>query len=129
MLELTEGQEVSDWDKLEEAVKELKSLGFQISLDDFGTGYNSLKTFARLQVDEIKIDKSFIDGFPYESENVVLTIIALAKSSQKRIVAEGVENKIQLKGLEEIGGIIVQGYVYSRPLDIEAFIAFNLDNK
>jgi EAL domain-containing protein (putative c-di-GMP-specific phosphodiesterase class I) len=121
-LELTESVFINDFDKNYEVISQLKSLGFTLSLDDFGTGYSSLSYLKKIPFDTIKIDKTFIDDIEYEDgRNFTDMIVDIAKNLDMEIVAEGVENKEQLKYLKSINCDTYQGYLCSRPLKIEKF--------
>ncbi len=106
-------------------LKELKALGVKISLDDFGTGYSSLAYLKHMPLDELKIDRSFIQDLQYDKSdrNLVEIIITLAHSMNFLVVAEGVEDEMQINRLKELHCEIVQGYYYSRPLDIHSLKA------
>jgi sensor c-di-GMP phosphodiesterase-like protein len=100
----------------------------EIAIDDFGTGYSSLAYLKRLPVDRLKIDKSFVDNLPDDEEDNAISkaVIALAKSLNLKLIAEGVENKKQKEFLVENGCQHIQGYYYSKPLskdDMELFLA------
>ncbi|ASJ76142.1 putative bifunctional diguanylate cyclase/phosphodiesterase [Granulosicoccus antarcticus] len=98
---------------------ELRSRGVRIAIDDFGTGYSSLSVLGNLEVDTLKIDKSFIDGVASEpaSQLMVRAIIDLALGLGYDIVAEGVESADQLEVLRERGCPYIQGYYFSRPVE------------
>lgn len=106
-------------------LQQLKALGVKISMDDFGTGYSSLAYLKHMPLDELKIDRSFIQDLLYEKSdrNLVEIIITLAHSMNFLVVAEGVEDETQLNRLKELRCQMVQGYYYSRPLDIQSLIA------
>ncbi len=106
-------------------LKELKALGVKISMDDFGTGYSSLAYLKHMPLDELKIDRSFIQNLQDEKvdSNLVEIIITLAHSMNFRVVAEGVEVETQLNRLKELHCEMVQGYYYSRPLDIASLLS------
>ena len=117
-LELTEGVVMGDAGAIINAVKELKEMGVSLSIDDFGTGYSSLSYLSRFPLDELKIDRSFVIKFD-ESDNdasLVIAIIAMARSLNLRLVAEGVETKEQYEFLTSNGAHIIQGYLFSKPV-------------
>lgn len=97
----------------------------KLAIDDFGTGYSSLSYLKRFPVDYVKIDQAFIRGLLEGSQDAAITraIIAMAKSLQLKVVAEGVETLEQLAFLREHGCDEVQGYLISRPVDAGAFKA------
>ena len=101
-------------------INRLKSLGVKIALDDFGTGYSSLSYLTFLPVDRIKLDKSLNDKF-LELENIKVmdSLISLAKSLKLEIVAEGIEDVVQYKRLKVAGCNYIQGYLFSKPLEVE----------
>jgi diguanylate cyclase (GGDEF)-like protein len=122
-LELTESALMSDsWESIEKLAR-LKSKGIKLSIDDFGTGYSSLSYLKQLPIDNLKIDKSFIDGIPDDKNNTAITkvIIDLAHQFNLQTIAEGVEHKHQLDFLQAAGCTFIQGYYYHKPLSIEAF--------
>lgn len=95
----------------------LRNLGLQLSLDDFGTGYSSLSYLKRFPFNILKVDKSFIQGMALAHNNsIVEAIIAMAKSLNLAIVAEGVETQEQLSILQEKKCDFIQGYLYSMPI-------------
>lgn len=97
----------------------LKEMGVKISIDDFGTGHSSLGKLRLLPLDELKIDKVFLENLPHDTENakIVSTIIAMAHSLNLEVLAEGVEHLAQAAFLEAQGCIQYQGYYFHRPLD------------
>lgn len=99
----------------------LRELGTQLSLDDFGTGYSSLSYLRQLDVDQLKIDQSFVRSIvPNTSDGVIAkTIINLAHNFHLNIIAEGVETEYQLAFLKENGCKVFQGYLFGKPLPIE----------
>jgi diguanylate cyclase (GGDEF)-like protein len=121
-LELTEGLLMDDASATVKSLQALKEIGVSLSIDDFGTGYSSLSYLSRFPLDELKIDRGFVTKFQ-ESDNdasVVLAIIALAKSMNLRLVAEGVETQEQYQFLIGNGAHIIQGYLFSEPVTAEA---------
>ena len=125
-LEITESSIIEFFDDSVKVLKALKRLGFSISLDDFGTGYSSMSYLAKLPIDAIKVDKSFVFdiGKSSHSETIVQTILTLAKSLNMKTIAEGIETHEQLVFMRENGCDIGQGYYFSQPLPEEEFIAY-----
>ncbi len=126
-LELTEGVVVADPGLASERMGELRSLGVKISVDDFGTGYSSLTYLKGLPVDEVKIDKGFVDGLVSESADraVIRAVVDIAHTLGLRVVAEGVEHEEQDALLAQLGVDEVQGYLHGRPmaaLDMAAWL-------
>jgi len=126
-LELTEGVVVADPGLASERMGELRSLGVKISVDDFGTGYSSLTYLKGLPVDEVKIDKGFVDGLVSESADraVIRAVVDIAHTLGLRVVAEGVEHEEQDVLLAQLGVDEVQGYLHGRPmaaLDMAAWL-------
>lgn len=120
-LELTESMIMADSQTAIRCLQELKSLGLKISVDDFGTGYSSLSYLKELPVDTLKIDKSFVDDLDISRSQlaIVKAIIVLGHSLNLKVVAEGVESFAQLALLQENACDFVQGYVISKPLNVE----------
>lgn len=120
-LEITESSVIKDVDRCIQAVHSLQELGVQVSLDDFGMGYSSLSALARLPIRGLKIDRSFLRGLPDDSGDVgiVQAIIAMARSLNMHVIAEGVENTRQLVFLETHYCDYFQGYLFSQPLPAE----------
>jgi diguanylate cyclase (GGDEF)-like protein len=117
-LELTEGVVVADPQLAVERMGELRALGVRISVDDFGTGYSSLTYLKGLPVDEVKIDKTFIDGLSEDPADraVVRAVVDIAHTLGLKVVAEGVEQEQQLTILRSLGVDEVQGYLHARPM-------------
>jgi len=107
------------------AMERLRNLGARFSIDDFGTGHSSLSMLKRLPLEEIKIDRSFIDDLPHDMNDVSITrtIIAMAASLDMRVVAEGVETGPQREFLRIAGCQEYQGYYGAPPLDIDRLAA------
>jgi len=125
-LEITEGTLI-DASQCEEKLKELKAMGFSISVDDFGTGFSSLSYLKRFHLDELKIDKSFVDGIEKDESDraIVSATLSMAHSLDMHVVAEGVETLMQLSYLKDKGCETIQGYYFSKPLlasDFETFV-------
>jgi diguanylate cyclase (GGDEF)-like protein/PAS domain S-box-containing protein len=124
-LEITESFIMTQAEEALLILHELKKLGLQLAIDDFGTGYSSLSYLKRLPLDILKIDKSFVRGLPGDPDDAAITraIIALGRSLQMTVIAEGVETKAQELFLTSEGCEQIQGYVISRPLSAESFAA------
>lgn len=120
-LEITEDLLIEDYEKTEAVLSQLKALGVGLALDDFGTGYSSLGHLHELSFDTLKIDKCFVDniGTSDSSDAIVNSIVALGKTLNKKLVAEGVENLDQLRFLADTGCELIQGYYFSKPLSPE----------
>ena len=126
-IEITEHALLEEGDTVKQNMKLLKDAGFSISLDDFGMGHTSLLYLKRWAVDELKIDRTFVDGLINSMEDrvIVKAIVALADALGLTVVGEGVENQVQADILAASGCKNVQGYFYSQPLepkDMEAWL-------
>jgi EAL domain-containing protein (putative c-di-GMP-specific phosphodiesterase class I) len=117
-IELTESVLIDDTEGAITWIKRCKQLGFRVSIDDFGTGYSSLGYLHRLPVDELKIDKSFVETMiiDHRSMAVVKAIVGLSEGLDLKVVAEGIETKEQADALRELGCVYGQGYRFARPL-------------
>jgi EAL domain-containing protein (putative c-di-GMP-specific phosphodiesterase class I) len=117
IIELTEEVVIGNLNKVSKNINELKKIGVAISLDDFGSGYSSLNYLARLNIDEIKIDKTFVEQINRDHKvNVLLDmLIKLSKAYHLNIVAEGVETYEQYDFLKTLGCDEIQGYLFYRP--------------
>ncbi len=116
-LEITETSLMADPERAITALKELREIGLRLSVDDLGTGYSSLAYLQRLPVDEIKIDRSFVQALPAESsEMIVATLIDLGHRLGHHVVAEGIENEEAYNLLGELGCDSAQGYWMGRPM-------------
>ena len=121
ILEITESAAMEDTEFTKSTLQELKRLGVRLSIDDFGTGYSSLSYLKNLPVDNLKIDRSFINGLEDDPANIAVTnaVIALSRSLGLQVVAEGVETVEQLANLQELGCDLAQGFYFSKPLPPE----------
>jgi diguanylate cyclase (GGDEF)-like protein len=120
-LEITESVLLVAEDTVAKVLREAQLHGMEISLDDFGTGYSSLSHLLSFPTDEIKIDKSFVQGLHQDARRaeLVRTVLQLGRSLNKRVVAEGVETSEELEALESMGCRYVQGYVLGRPFPVQ----------
>ncbi len=117
-LEITESMMVDNFDNIVDKMRRLNDFGVKISIDDFGTGYSSLNNLHRLPLSSLKIDRSFVSRIESggESEEIIRTIISLAKTLGLEIIAEGIESSVQASHLSEMDCRFGQGYFYGRPV-------------
>ncbi|NVD70828.1 EAL domain-containing protein [Duganella sp. BJB1802] len=122
-LEITESTLMNNIDRVIGIMDRITALGVTLSLDDFGTGYSSLSYLKRFPIDTLKIDRSFTIGIPADANDCAIanTIISIAQQLKHKVIAEGVETVEQLAFLKNSGCDEVQGYLFSRPLEAEAF--------
>ncbi|MCU7929787.1 MAG: bifunctional diguanylate cyclase/phosphodiesterase [Candidatus Thiodiazotropha sp. (ex Codakia rugifera)] len=125
-LEITESIFVEELAYIKKLLLQLHERGFHISLDDFGTGYSSLSMLSKLPIDEIKIDKSFIDNIHRSRPDYMLVrnILAIGETLDVKVVAEGIEHSDQADILKKHHCHSIQGYLYSKPLPKDEIIAF-----
>jgi diguanylate cyclase (GGDEF)-like protein len=125
-LEVTETALMRDFDKGSECLKALKALGVHIALDDFGTGYSSLSYVHRLPLDKIKIDRSFIKEIETQENcrDIVKSMIDLCRNLKLACVIEGMETKEQAEILRGLGGRMMQGYYFGKPMPADAVPGF-----
>ena len=122
-LELTETALFDNPVVLAKIINQLHGMGFQILMDDFGKGYSSLNMLKNVEVDTVKIDKSFVDdiGNNKKVERIIATIISLVRSLNMHVIAEGVENEMQYKFLNLVECDEIQGYYFSRPIEAKEY--------
>ncbi|HZV47550.1 MAG TPA: EAL domain-containing protein [Thermodesulfovibrionales bacterium] len=130
-LELTESILMESTETAIQTLKELKSMGVRISIDDFGTGYSSLSYLKRFPIDTLKIDRSFVRDVTSDSDDkaIINAIIALARSLNLKVIAEGVETIQQLVCLHEQGSDGMQGYLFSPPLPVDSLTQLLTEGK
>lgn len=118
-LEVTEGALIADLTEATRRLTMLRNMGIRISIDDFGTGYSSLSYFKKIPADELKIDKSFIQGMTSDAADLRLVeaIIDIARHFNLEVVAEGVETTAASEALAGLGCHYAQGYLFSAALD------------
>jgi diguanylate cyclase len=106
-------------------LKQLRELGVEISIDDFGTGYSSMTYVKHFPLDELKIDRSFVQGLPDDKADlaIVHAITVLGHSLGMRVVAEGIETTAQLEAVKALGIDQFQGYLLGKPLPPDQFEA------
>lgn len=125
-LEITESFVANDLAQAIVTLNSYRAMGVQLAIDDFGTGYSSMSYLQKLPFTRMKIDKSFIDGLPHDSDSVSITraIVGLAKNFGLSVTAEGVERGEQLQFLQQEGCDEIQGYYFAKPMPLDDFIAF-----
>jgi EAL domain-containing protein (putative c-di-GMP-specific phosphodiesterase class I) len=124
-LEITESMVMQDFKHNIVSLHAIRALGVCVAIDDFGTGFSSLSYLAKLPVDTLKIDRSFIVNMNLSDEGsaLVATIISLAHALKLKVVAEGVETSQQLRSLGALHCDEFQGYLFGRPVPAEIFEA------
>ncbi|MAC45996.1 MAG: hypothetical protein CMI12_03975 [Oceanospirillum sp.] len=124
-LEITETVVIEDIERVITILQQLRDMGIRISVDDFGTGYSSLIYLKRLPVDTVKIDRSFLDDVPGDpdDESLIRAIITMSHSLGLQVISEGVETQEQQQFLQKHDCDELQGYLLSKPIPQEAFLA------
>lgn len=125
VIEITEGVLMSHVAIAQEWIAELRAAGIRVYLDDFGTGYSSLSYLKRFRIDTVKIDKSFVRDLAEDASDRALAraIVSMADSLGLAVVAEGVESEQQQEELRAMGCAYGQGYLFSRPVSADVFVA------
>jgi diguanylate cyclase len=120
-IEVTESLLIADMERTVGILQQVRSLGVPVAIDDFGTGYSSLAYIAALPVDELKIDRSFVEKITLDAtyEGIVRTCVSLARGLKLKVVAEGVETEAQARKLRELQCDQAQGFFYSPPVPAE----------
>jgi diguanylate cyclase (GGDEF)-like protein/PAS domain S-box-containing protein len=128
LLEITEGLLLEVNSKISDKLRRYREAGIQMAIDDFGTGYSSLSYLKKLDIDYLKIDKSFISNLATDPNDMALSeaIIVMAHKLGLQVIAEGVETEQQRSMLAGAGCDFIQGYLYSRPVPPEQFEALLL---
>lgn len=123
-LEITESIAMEDVHEVIAKMDALSQLGVHFALDDFGTGYSSLSYLKRLPISELKIDKTFVQDAPDNPDDgaLVETILSVAKIMHLKVVAEGVETPAQAKFLTSRSDVVLQGYLYGRPMPADEWL-------
>lgn len=123
-IELTESVFAADKAALITQIKALQEINIKISIDDFGTGYSSLASMQSLGVDIVKIDKSFIDAIHGSGSNIVNAVLQISQPLGYQVIAEGVETLDQVEALNKIGVHYLQGFYFSKPLEVEQLTSY-----
>lgn len=123
VFEITESAFIEDSHTMIGLINKMKALGFNFSMDDFGSGYSSFNLLKDMPVDELKIDKEFLESTDdsKKSRYIIEKIVQMAHGLDIRVVCEGVERKEQVEFLREIECDIIQGYYYSKPMPMEEY--------
>ncbi|MEG0971937.1 MAG: EAL domain-containing protein [Lachnospiraceae bacterium] len=130
-LELTESEEISNPDEMRHVFDFIRGQGIKIAFDDFGTGYASLEIFRMLSVDELKIDRSFLNRLSYDmiDQKIIAQIVNLCHSMNMTVCVEGIETKETEVLVRQLGPEILQGYYYNRPMTADKFSDFYFSNR
>ena len=127
--EITESLLINDFEQVEMFLTDISKLGCTIALDDFGTGYTSFAYLTKLPIDIIKIDRSLVTGIENNKnlQDIVRAIVTMSESLGIHNVFEGVENEGELEMVKRLNGKIIQGYLFSKPLDLSQIDAWFSD--
>jgi EAL domain-containing protein (putative c-di-GMP-specific phosphodiesterase class I) len=130
IVEITEHTALRDLSLTYQVLSSLQTLGVRIALDDFGTGYASLTHLRELPVDILKIERAFSSGIGNNAkdEAVLRAMLALSEGLDMIVVAEGVEDEVQLAWLRDVGYRHIQGYLLGRPVSPEQLSTLSLRN-
>ncbi len=125
-LEITESVFFEHKGKAVEMLHQLRDFGIEINIDDFGTGYSNLSYLMQLPISTLKIDKSFIAPIKENGENIEIVeiIVMMARNLGMKIIAEGIENEVQLEQLKKLNCEGAQGYFFSKPMRFEEISDF-----
>ena len=129
-IEITETGLMSDPTSAEKIVNDLRRCGIRVSLDDFGTGQSSLGRLREFQFDKLKIDRSFVSSILSDrpSEHIIRAILAMCEGLGMDVVAEGIEEEAQAERLIAFGCAGGQGYMFGKPVDADATLAYLREN-
>lgn len=120
-IEITESAYIYEENEVIKIINQLMKLGFKVLMDDFGSGYSSLNLLKDINIDTIKLDMRFLDKQDHKSENILESVVHMAKWLNLQVIAEGVENIEQVKTLLKIGCIYAQGFYYYKPIPMTEF--------
>ena len=124
-IEITESLLISDYSQVNEQLERLKNMGLKIALDDFGTGYSSLSSLHNFPIDIIKVDQNFTRNLQlFDTQQIVRSIIKMSNVLNKVVLFEGIETEQQLEFLKNEGVEIIQGWLISKALPLEALETF-----
>ncbi|WP_374582133.1 putative bifunctional diguanylate cyclase/phosphodiesterase [Pseudoduganella sp.] len=128
-LEITEGVLMENVNANIALLHKIQAAGIHLSIDDFGTGYSSMAYLKRFPIDQLKIDRSFVNSVPGDGAAIAKAIIAMAHSLNLSVVAEGVETEEQVAFLSDAGCDVMQGYYFARPMPAEQLEALLREGK
>ena len=122
--EITESLLIKDFDKTKLLLDEMHAVGCTIALDDFGTGYTSMNYLARLPIDIIKVDKTLVRDIDSNNNlrSIVKAIVTMSEGRGIRNIFEGVETMAELATIKKMGGEVIQGYLFSKPMEAQSAI-------
>lgn len=122
-IELTESCLIDNEQQALALMKQFQELGAEVHLDDFGTGYSSLSQLARVPINAIKLDQSFVRNVNSQqvSQSLVRAIVAVARALDLQVIAEGIETREEQQFVKDNGVDIIQGYYYARPMPVDEF--------
>lgn len=124
-IEITESLFLKDMEEVNSKLKEFSNLGISIAIDDFGTGFSSLSYLKNLNIDRLKIDRSFIKDYPNGDDGGMVKVITnMGRELKLDVIIEGVETKDQANYSKEVSCDSIQGYYYSKPIDLINFIHY-----
>jgi len=126
-LELTETVFAEDVDRVCTLLSDVRLLGVSVAIDDFGAGYSSLAYLTRLPIDVLKIDKTFVENFDRGGEAIIGAALAVARTLKIEVIVEGVETEQALRQLRALGATKIQGYVFAKPMPVNALMAWHAD--
>jgi len=120
VIEITELQPVDNFEAFVTAINYYRSIGFKVAIDDLGSGYNGLRIWSEIRPDFVKIDRHFVSDIHLHDDKRMFmeTLMTLAKSTQTKVVAEGVETEKELEVLTQLGVDLVQGFLFKKPEEI-----------
>jgi EAL domain-containing protein (putative c-di-GMP-specific phosphodiesterase class I) len=126
IIEITESDILVDEEKAADTINQIVALGCKLALDDFGTGYSSMTRLRTMPIDFVKIDQSFVRNIAHSPEDreIVQSVVKLAHSLGKQVVAEGVEDQACLDILKQMRCEKIQGYYYAKPMSFDEFSAW-----
>jgi len=126
VIEITENDILVDEVKVAQVINKIVSLGCKLALDDFGTGYSSMARLRSMPINLVKIDQSFVKHIAtsHQDKAIVLSIVELAHSLGKEVVAEGAEDLACVNMLKEMKCEKIQGYYYAKPMSFDEFVSW-----